>query len=197
VERQLRGEASNNQSNVQRERGKEMNQHWTANSTADFVHRITSDFVAQLLTKIEEEPIERQELAARLQVTPGRVSQVLNNPGNMTVGRIVEYTRALGMKVAIVAYDDADPENTRGPISSEVFNRAWQSLGKPHDLFSLAEPMLLSPHYYSEAEGQLPYALRTLQPLMTLSNVKTQIADQQLQSKGGKLISQEKYYECA
>jgi transcriptional regulator with XRE-family HTH domain len=116
-----------------------LNQHWTSRSTADFAYRITSDFVAQLEMKIEQNPIERQELAGRLGVSPGRVSQVLNKPGNLTVAKIVQYARALGMKVAIIAYDDGDHDNNTGPISAEVFARCWSSAGKPRDLFYLSD----------------------------------------------------------
>jgi transcriptional regulator with XRE-family HTH domain len=123
-----------------------LKQHWTARSIPSFVHRITSDFIGQLEMRIEDEHIERQELANRLGVTPGSVSQFLNDPGNATVRKMAEYARALGMKVAIIAYDDNDPNNERGPISAEVFSRCWQRTGKPRDLSSLRPaPMMQRP----------------------------------------------------
>ena len=117
-----------------------LDQHWTSKSDADFAHRIGSDFVAQLETRIEDGGIEKQAIAAKLGVSPGRVSQVLNNPGNIGILTMVQYARALGMKVAIIAYDDNDPDNNKGPISAEVFTRSWQNMGKPTDLFSLGAP---------------------------------------------------------
>ena len=43
----------------------------------------------------------------------------------------------LGVKVSVVAYDDADPNNNNGPINSEIFAQCWQNCGKPSDFFSL------------------------------------------------------------
>lgn len=123
----------------------ELNRHWTSRSIKAFVHRITSDFFGQLEIKMEQGPIERQELARRLEVTPGRVSQVLDSPGNSTVKTMVEYGHALGKKVAIIAYEDDDPNNDLGPVNAEVFTRCWEQAGKPRDLFSLPQQTQLSP----------------------------------------------------
>jgi transcriptional regulator with XRE-family HTH domain len=114
--------------------------HWTANSTDGFVYRISSDFVLQLEKKMNGE-VSQNDLARRLKVSKGRVSQVLNNPGNLTLKKMVQYSRALGMKVAIVAYDDGDPTNQNGPINSEIFFRCWQKHGSPRDFFALNAPM--------------------------------------------------------
>jgi hypothetical protein len=51
---------------------------------------------------------------------------------------VVEYARALGQKVAIVAYDDGDSRNENGPINSVIFAMCWQLEGKPSDLFEMA-----------------------------------------------------------
>ena len=112
--------------------------HWTESSTADFVYRISSDFIMQLEKRLEVLPVSQKELADRLNVTIGRVSQVFNNPGNLTLRNFVQYSRALGMKVAVVAYDDDDPQNQNGPINSDVFTKCWERAGRPHDFFDLA-----------------------------------------------------------
>jgi len=88
---------------------------------------------------MEEESISKSALAERLNRSTGRVSQVYNNPGNLSLRVIVEHAQALGMKAAIVAYDDGDPENYSGPISPNVFVRSWEALGMPRDLFEVAE----------------------------------------------------------
>jgi transcriptional regulator with XRE-family HTH domain len=110
-----------------------MSTHWTAASIDDFVHRLSFDFMTQLAKRLESSPINKNELAERLRVSKGRVSQVFNNPGNITLKRAVEYARALGMKVSVVAYDDHDPNNHNGPISSEIFSICWQRAGEPAD----------------------------------------------------------------
>ncbi len=114
-------------------------QHWTAESDDAFVSSIATGFFGQIESKLEEGPVTQQEFATRLGRTPGRVSQILNNPGNSTIKKMVRCARALGLKVAIIAYDDNDPGNANGPITPDVFNICWERSAKPRDLFSLAE----------------------------------------------------------
>jgi len=115
----------------------EQNAHWTSGSIEAFIHRIAFDFIAQLDKKMESLPLNQAELAKTLGVSEGAVSQVLNDCRNPNLKTIVKYARALGMKVAIVAYDDDDPENRHGPVGSEIFAACWEKSGKPFDLWSL------------------------------------------------------------
>lgn len=112
--------------------------HWTQQSIPDFVYRIASDFVIQIEKKLEKERIQHNEFATQLGVTKGRVSQLINNPGNLTLKNIVHCARTLGMKVAVVAYEDGDTENRSGPINSEIFSTCWQRAGAPRDFFELS-----------------------------------------------------------
>src|SRR5271166_3953667 len=95
--------------------------HWTEKSIGSFVHRISFDFVTQIQKKLEKDHVSKREFASQLNVTPGRVSQLFNDPGNLTLVSAVECARRAGMKVALVAYEDNDPENNSGPINSEIF----------------------------------------------------------------------------
>jgi hypothetical protein len=112
--------------------------HWTAESIENFTYRIAADFLAQVETKIEAGEISRTELAHRLGRTAGRVSQLFNNPGNLTVGSAVRLVRAAGMKVALVAYDDDDPRNNDGPVNSAIFYDCWKHMGAPKTFFEFA-----------------------------------------------------------
>lgn len=112
--------------------------HWTQQNIANFVYRISSDFVIQIAKKLEKEKIQHNEFATQLGLTRGRVSQLMNNPGNLTLRNVVHCARTLGMKVAIIAYEDGDPENQSGPIPSEIFSACWQKAGAPRDFFDLA-----------------------------------------------------------
>ena len=114
-----------------------LNLHWTSKSISAFVHRLSFDFITQIQQRLQNAHVTRKEFATRLKVTPGRVSQVFNDPGNITVERAVEYAQGAGMKVSLVAYDDSDPQNEKGPINSEVFRRCWQLHGCPHDLLDM------------------------------------------------------------
>jgi hypothetical protein len=123
-------------------------QHWTANTIDDFVFQVASDFTLQLEKKLEVGPIKNKEFAERLDVTPGRVSQVFNNPGNFKLRSMAEYARALASKVAIVLYEDGDPENNRGPINSEVFYECWKRQGRPQDMYDLRCRLVVRPIRY-------------------------------------------------
>ena len=115
-------------------------QHWTERSTDDYQYKIGSDFVLQLTDKMESDPkTSRKQLSKVLGVSVGRVSQVLNNPGNLGLRSIIQYARGVGMKVAVIAYDDNDPENERGPINSAVFEKCWRKCGSPTDFFDLSD----------------------------------------------------------
>ena len=114
-----------------------MTTHWTERSIEDFLFRIGADFIAQLEERMDSLNITQDKLSEALKVTKGRVSQVLNNPGNLTLKNVVKYSRALGIKVAIVAYDDNDPTNGLGPINSKIFTTSWEKIGKPKDFWEL------------------------------------------------------------
>ena len=114
-----------------------MSKHWTANSVDAFLFKIAADFIMQLDKCVPDG--KRTELAHRLGVTPSRVSQVFNNPGNLTLKTCVQYAQALGRKVVLVAYDDGDSNNTQGLVNSEVFEKCWEQAGRPRDMFDCAE----------------------------------------------------------
>jgi len=110
--------------------------HWTEESTTAFALEIAAGFVRFVARSLDHS--SQADIAKRLGVSEGSVSQMLNKPGNLTVKRIVEYARrALQAKVTIVTYDDGDPENINGPIQPEVFLECWHRCGKPKDFSDL------------------------------------------------------------
>ncbi len=113
--------------------------HWSERSIGAFVHRIAFDFITQIQKRLEERRISKKDFARIVRVSPSRVSQVFNAPGNLTLANAAEYARAAGLKVALVAYDDGDPRNLNGPISSEIFEQCWKLQGEPIDFFQLAD----------------------------------------------------------
>jgi predicted XRE-type DNA-binding protein len=114
--------------------------HYTSADDESFVNRITFDFIAQMANRLETSKMKQSELADKLDVGESAVSQVLNlGRMNLTLKTMVRYARALGMKVAIVAYDDRDPHNENGPIGSEIFSLSWEKIGKPRDVWSVNE----------------------------------------------------------
>ncbi|HEY6943938.1 MAG TPA: XRE family transcriptional regulator [Candidatus Acidoferrum sp.] len=114
--------------------------HYTSANDETMFDRITFDFVAQLSNRLETAKMEQRELARKLKVSESAVSQVLNlNRTNLNLRTMVRYARALGMKVAVVAYDDHDPQNEYGPVGSEIFSLAWEKIGRPRDVWSVNE----------------------------------------------------------
>jgi hypothetical protein len=111
--------------------------HWTDQNLSDFSYWILSDFTSQIESRMEQTGISNNTFASMLHVSPSRVSQVLNDPGNLTIGNVVKYARGLRMKVALILYEDGDPDNIKGPISAEVFTQCWERMGRPHEVFDL------------------------------------------------------------
>jgi len=113
--------------------------HWTENSMDEFANKLSFDFITQLAKKMETLPLKQGEFARKLGLSKGRISQILNNPGNLTLNKAIQYARALGMKVAVVAYDDNDPKNERGPINADIFRLCWERAQKPVDFRMLED----------------------------------------------------------
>lgn len=128
----------------------ELKKHWTENGADDYLFRISADFMRFIEDAMDTEEINQAILADRLGVSEGRVSQVVNNPGNLTLRNVVQYARAVNRKVSLVGYDDGDRDNRNGPVQPEIFADCWERLGKPTDFFALpanADNRLV--YYYS------------------------------------------------
>ena len=109
--------------------------HWTQESAKDFAYHLALDFFTQLEGRFDESELMRKEFAERVHLSPGRISQIFNSPPeNPKLDSLVKYAQALGLKVSIVAYDDNDPTNDKGPVFSGVIAKCWDKMGKPRDL---------------------------------------------------------------
>src|SRR5260370_31531942 len=101
--------------------------HYTSENDKTFANRLTIDFVAQLEERLATANMTQADLAKKLRVNESTVSQVLNMyRSNWNLETFVKYARAVGMKVALVAYDDHDPTNQNGPVGPEIFSQSWQ-----------------------------------------------------------------------
>lgn len=113
--------------------------HWTEKSHDSFSMAVAHNFVAQIEEHMERLNMSRKEFAKSAGVSKGYVSQLLNDPGNLTTRVMVACARALGLKVSILAYDDGDYNNEFGPIHPNIFNGCWERYGKPMDMWDLTE----------------------------------------------------------
>jgi transcriptional regulator with XRE-family HTH domain len=162
-----------------------MKVHWTERSIKDYLFRIAADFIGQLEDKMEMSGINQDKLAKILNVTKGWVSQVFNRPGNITIETMVKYARSLGMKVSIVAYEDDDPENKKGPINPEVFKICWERAGSPRDFWELQETPRYAATYINTTatqctlsiKGAIPFPGICLFQPVTSGNVSAEWAD--------------------
>jgi transcriptional regulator with XRE-family HTH domain len=111
--------------------------HWTEGDVESYAFRIAFDFVTYVSLLCDEGKVSQGEIARRLGVTEGRVSQILNNPGNLTLKQIVRVARAIDRKVCVVPYDDGDSLNESGPINAAIFTACWEQAGKPTDFYEL------------------------------------------------------------
>jgi transcriptional regulator with XRE-family HTH domain len=126
---------------MRKESDMEKTMHWTESNVEAFIQKLTFDFITQLEKAMESNPdINQSVLAQKLNVSEGAVSQILNNPRNLTLKTMVRYARALGMKLALVAYDDSDPDNSRGPINSDIFRLCWERAEKPRTFRAFQQP---------------------------------------------------------
>lgn len=116
-----------------------MMNHWTQENAKDFAYHLSLDFFTQLEDRFEQSELLRKEFAEKLRLSRGRISQIFNSPPeNPKVDSLVRYALALGLKVSIVAYDDNDPTNDKGPVFSGVIAKCWEQMGRPHDLSAFA-----------------------------------------------------------
>ena len=113
--------------------------HWTNKSTKDFAFSICVDFVTQIEEEMGGRGMSKKDLARLLKIPTSEVSKIINNPSKLTLHNIVEWSRALGLKVSIVSYSDGDKDNNNGPIFSGIFEDCWKVLGKPKDNFDMEE----------------------------------------------------------
>ena len=134
---------------------------WTEQSPGNFVYYIASDFVDKLDEEMRSQRISRNGLAKRLGVTPGRVTQIFQNPGNLTLKVIVRCARAIGIKVALLGYYDGDKENINGPILPEVFFECWSRCGKPKNMFDIVkiENRVADTRFGREIDPSVPFSV--------------------------------------
>ncbi len=107
------------------------NKSWVENSVENLKYFIGADFVDQLEAKLGHHGLTQRTFAEKLGVTEGRVSQIFNNPGNLTLDTMVSWGQIVGMKTSVILYGESVDEHLRGPLSGQIFYDCWKLMGSP------------------------------------------------------------------
>ena len=63
--------------------------------------RLADDYVDMVRLFMRAEEVSQRELARRLRVTEARVSQLLNEPGNLTITTMERVAEVLGFEIQV------------------------------------------------------------------------------------------------
>lgn len=97
--------------------------HWSAKSDDDFRFCVASQFVDQIEKRLEELEMSYTDLAKKINRTLGRVSQFMNDPGDLKLSTMVRIVRVLGLKFTIVVYAE---DQSRGIVEPVFVKRCWE-----------------------------------------------------------------------
>ena len=106
------------------------------NSREYWIAKIQLDLFSQLDTYMSENTISRTQLAEKLGVTKGYVSQILNGDFDHKISKLVDLALAMG-KVPEISYTSLD-EYKKEKSSENVFKRAIPG-GQLHTIKNLAQ----------------------------------------------------------
>jgi len=112
--------------------------HWT-NYPGSFQRCIVEDFVESIEVEMDRQGMTITDLARKLGWTNKYTKNIFNNSPNLKVDVMVKIARTLGMKLALFAYNDGDPDNNDGPILYEIFEKCWKKCGSPKNFYDLEE----------------------------------------------------------
>jgi transcriptional regulator with XRE-family HTH domain len=112
---------------MKKSKGKETyEKNWTESDIGNFLYYVGADFVDQLQASFDTLGITQRSFAQKLNVSEGRISQVFNDPGNLTLDTMIKWGRAAGLKTGVILYNDGDVKNVRGPLSGSIFIECWK-----------------------------------------------------------------------
>jgi transcriptional regulator with XRE-family HTH domain len=85
--------------------------------------RLAGEATDTLASLVQEVGVQRQELATRLGITPGRVSQVLRGGANLTLSTLAAFGWALGIRFELAGSVIEQREET--PAADDPQPPAW------------------------------------------------------------------------
>lgn len=109
--------------------------HWTEKSPEDFAYSIGSCFLDVIESRLDQIGEDRNWLILSLKLP----KNIFDKPYLLTLPMAALMARTVDLKVALVAYNDRDKSNKKGPIHACVFQKIWEAAGKPRDMWSVRD----------------------------------------------------------
>ena len=110
--------------------------HWTEESLDAFLFNIGHDFISQLEEQMQIKDLNHEKLANILKISTITLSEYFDDPRKISLKTMLQCSRAVGMKLSVLAYDDGDESNKHGPINSKIFLKCWEDADKPRDMWA-------------------------------------------------------------
>jgi predicted XRE-type DNA-binding protein len=107
----------------------------------ELLSSVVFNAVSQIQSLFEKSGMSQAELAEKLGVTEGRISQILNADRSMTLKQMVRVARVMGLKASVVIYDDGDHEGKHGPLHPSIFEACWVKCGSPVRMGQISSAM--------------------------------------------------------
>lgn len=148
--------------------------HWSRKDESALVNALAMDITSIVEQALDSGALSREELRQALDVSNGRISQILSAPGNLTLRTMVRLAKVCKKDITVVPYEYQGED--KGPIHPQVFVKAWEAAGKPSMMWELRDFIRTAPvaanwhvHMFSaspasrpQLDGELLTALRPL-----------------------------------
>jgi len=106
----------------------------TSSDVMQHLSSITFNAITQIQAIFETSGLKQAELAEKLGITEGRVSQILNADTGMTLKQMVRLVRTMGLKACVLFYNDGDARDKYGPLHPSIFESCWKECGEPKSM---------------------------------------------------------------
>jgi transcriptional regulator with XRE-family HTH domain len=97
----------------------------TEKAIQDAMYFSSYGFLDEIEDRLEELGMQRKDLARKVDVTEGRISQIFRNPGNLTLKLVAKIAHAVDLKISLVPYEASQL------LHPQVFTHCWRTCGRP------------------------------------------------------------------
>ena len=104
---------------------------------ADCLYKLSHQFTSQIKIAMDQGGLKYKDIAERMGLTPGRVSQIMHDPGNITLSTMIKLGNAVGLKTSVLLYDYNYDNLDDDHIIPSVFRACWRRLGSPKNMLDI------------------------------------------------------------